>query len=102
MKGLPKQARGRPLLLPKEADEKVQLFVRSICEVGGVVSTRTVMATAKGLFKKADPPILVEFGGRLTLEKSWARSVLQRMGYVKPKGTKAAKHTQADLEILAC
>ena len=95
---LPKQARGRPLLLTKEADQQVQRFIRAIRESGGVVSTRTVIATAKGLFKKANPPILVEYGGPLKLGKPWARSLLQRMGFVKRKGTKSAKHLPEEFE----
>ena len=97
---LHKQVRGRPLLLSKEADQQVQRFVRAIRKTGGVVSTRTVIATAKRLFKKANPPILAEYGGPLKLEKSWARSVLQRMNFVKSKGTKSAKHAPADFEII--
>ena len=97
---LPKQQRGRPLLLGKEADMKVQAFIRAVRDSGGPISTTLVLASAKGLFKKANPPILIEYGGHLKLEKSWARSILQRMNFTKRKGTKAARHRPEDFEII--
>ena len=98
VKELPKQIQGRPLLLPKEADQQVQQFVTALRETGGVVNTSTVIAAAKGLFKKADPPLLEEQGGYLNLERTWARSLLQRMDFVKRKGTKSAKHSPEELD----
>ena len=59
---LPKQQSGCPLLLGKEADMKVQAFIRAVRDSGGPISTALVLASAKGLFKKANPPILVEYG----------------------------------------
>ena len=98
VKELPKLIQGRPLFLPKEADQQVQQFVTALRETGGVVNTSTVIAAATGLFKKADPPLLEEQGGYLNLERTWARSLLQRMDFVKRKGTKSVKHSPEELD----
>lgn len=100
IKELPKSDRGRPLLLGREADDKVQTFIKTIRANGGPVSTRLVLATATGLFRKANPPVLSEFGGSVKLEKTWARSVLQRMNFTKRKGTKATKSLPTDLHTI--
>ena len=39
---LPKQQHGRPLLLGKEADMKVQAFIRAVHDSGGPISTTLV------------------------------------------------------------
>ena len=43
---LPERERGRSKLLGNDLDEKVQLYIKSIREHGGVVSSRVVMAAA--------------------------------------------------------
>ena len=97
---LARHFRGRPVLLGKETDLKVQRFIRALRESGGPVSTPLVMAATKGLLKNETPPILSDFGGPVVLEKTWARSLLQRMHFTKRKGTKAARKLPADLEVV--
>ena len=98
---LPKKDRGRPLLLGKEWDEKVKRFIQAVRRSGGCISTKLVLAGTTGLLKSAKPPILVEHGGSITIDKSWARSVLDRMGYSKRKGTKGIKHRPDDMDDIS-
>ena len=97
---LPQKCRGRPLLLGNEGDERVRKFVTALRDSGGPISTSIVIAATKGLLRKCDPPLLKDFGGPIILEKTWARSLLQRMNFTKRKGTKAAKHRPDDLDEL--
>ena len=92
--------RGPPLLLGKEMDVQVQEYVKSLRENGGVVNSRIVMASAEGIVKSHDSNLLQENGGHIVLSKSWARSVLGRMGYVKRRASTKAKVTAADFDAL--
>jgi len=51
------------------------------------VSSWIVIAAAKGLMMTVGQAKLVEFGGYISFSKSWAYSVLHRMGYVQQKAT---------------
>ena len=95
---LPKGTRGRPLHLGREWDDKAKSFINAVQKSGGSVSTKLVLAGTKGLLQGAKPPILAEHGGTLTLDKTWARSLLDRMGYTKRKGTKGVKNRPDDMD----
>ena len=56
------------------------------------------MAAAKGIAKHNDPSLLVEHGGPVEIGKKWSVSLLSRMGYVKKKATKAARHLPMDFD----
>ena len=49
--------------------------------------TAIVRAAAAGMVKKKDPRLLADNGGHISLSKDWARYMLQRIGFVKRKGT---------------
>ena len=51
---LPEKKRGRSVLLGRELDSKVQLYLRKVREGGGVVSARIAMAAAKGIIMSCD------------------------------------------------
>ena len=91
---LPVKPRGRPLLLGK-LDQKVQCYLKKVRESGGVVNSRIVRSAAKGLVSYFNPSILVENGGHVDLSQNWALSLLERMNYVKKKGT-TAKSKESD------
>ena len=76
---LPPKKRGRPLLLGKNIDEQVQLYLRKIRENGGVVTASVVVATAWGILMLRDRTQLVEFGGHIELGRQWAYHLLSRM-----------------------
>ena len=78
---------GWPLLLGEDLDETVQNYLFSLRDVGGVINTAIVRAVAAGMVKKKDPRLLAVNGGHISLSKDWARYMLQRIGFVKRKGT---------------
>ena len=85
--------RGAPLKLGVDLDRQVQAYLRALREIGGVVNTAIVMASARGIMLKVDSTSLAEFGGHITLTKDWAKSLLRRMGFVKRRGTTKNKAT---------
>ena len=87
IKKLPTKDRGRPLLLGEELDAAVQEYVESLRKVNGSVNTLVVMGAAEGIVGARDISKLKQ----IEITKSWARSLLQRMGYVKRKCTTSAK-----------
>ena len=56
-----------------------------------------VMAAARGIVAHENRAFLSDFGGPFTPTRDWARGVLDRMGFTKRKGTRAAKHRISDL-----
>ena len=82
---LPKMAVGRPLLLGKDLDICVQDCINALRKVGGVVNTTIAMAAANGIIAARNPALLVQHWGHLEITKAWAKSLFQRMGYVKRK-----------------
>ena len=96
---LPEKKRGRKLLLGEHLDEKLQLYIRKTREGGGAVTTRIVMAAARGLLLASNRNILAEYGGDVRINRPWAQSLLERMGYVKRKATTSkGKYSLADFE----
>ena len=87
VKTLPVAKMGRPLLLGEDLGVKVQNYWFALRDVGGVINTAIVRAAAAGMVKRKDPKLLVVNGGHISLSKDWARYMLQRIGFVKRKGT---------------
>lgn len=85
---LPSKTRGRPLLLG-DIDSKVQAYLKKTRESGGVINSRIVMSVARGLVLYFNPSLLRENGGHVELNRNWALSLLERMHYVKRKGSTA-------------
>ena len=83
VKNLPTKEQGRPLLLGQALDKAVQDYVTSMRNVEGVVNTAIVMAAAEGIIAARDRSLLIQHGGHIEIKKSWAKSLLGRMGYVK-------------------
>ena len=86
--------KGRPLLLGEELDAAVQEYVSSFRIAGGVVNTVVVRAAAEGIISARDITKLTSHGGRINITKSWAMSLLNRMGYVKRKASTSGKIPQ--------
>lgn len=88
--------RGRPLLLG-DIDSRVQTYIKTIRKSGGAINSRIVMSAAKGLVLYYNPSLLKEKGGHIELSRNWALSLLERMYYVKRKGSTAkSKQTASD------
>ena len=96
---LTRSPRGAPTILGRY-DEMVQQFIRRTRANGGVVNIRTVTAAAEGILKKFAKHRLRQFGGPVVIDKSLARSILRRMGFVKRKGTKATKTLPSDFAAI--
>ena len=94
---LPHGNRGRPLMLGN-LDVQVHTLLHKLREAGGVVNRNIVIAIATGVVKHYDPTLLVEHGGHVNVGPKYAESLLQRMGYVKRKGTKAGRKLPADYD----
>ena len=62
-------------------------------QAGGVVNTTIVMAAAKGIVATKNSALLVEHGGHIEISKPWVKSLFNRMGYVKRKGSNDGKIT---------
>jgi len=82
---LPTEDRGRPLMLGQELDAAVQEYVESFRKINGSVNTLVVMGAAEGIVGDISKLKQIE------ITKSWARSLLIRMGYVKRKCTSSKK-----------
>ena len=87
MDSLETKQKGRPLLLGEELDAAVQEYVSSLRIAGGVVNTVVVRAAAEGIISARDITKLTSHGGHINITKSWAMSLLNRMGYVKRKAS---------------
>ena len=87
MAKLPEKKRGRKLLIGEHLDRKVQLYLTKLREGGGAITTCIVMTTTRGLLLACNRSMLVEYGGHVHLNRHWAQALLERMGFVKRKGT---------------
>ena len=94
---LPNSPRGKPCMLG-DLDEKIQLYIKAARENGAAVSTRIVMSAAEGIVTKFARHRLASYGGHIEITKTWARSLLRRMGYTQRKGTKGIKHLPKDFD----
>lgn len=74
--------------------------MNSVRENGAGVNSAIVMAGAKGIVKSFDSNLLKENGGHVNCCKSWAKSFLQRMGFVKRRASTKAKVNVADFEAI--
>ncbi len=92
---LPNAKRGRPLLLGVHDDTVVE-YVKSIRECGGVINRAIVISAAEGVLMAKNRGLLSKYGGPVELTRGWAESFLGRLGYVKRKGTKAARKVPDD------
>ena len=97
---IPKKPHGRPILLPSELDSRVQVYVRSLRQAGGIINTQVVVAAGKDIVEANDRSLLMENGGSLDLSQPWAKSLLIRMNFVKRKASTSQKVPPADLESI--
>ena len=90
--------RGRSLAL-WDVDEDVQKFITALRKSGTPVNTPVILAAAEGIIKSRDRTLLVEHGGHIRLTKNWAVSLMQRMNFVKRRGSTKAKIKLSDKEF---
>ena len=99
IKVMDRKPRGPPTLLGKYEKEVVD-YIQSLCLSGGMVNRPIVIVTARGIVINKEKSLLSNFGSPIDLSKSWAQSFLGRLGYVKRKGTKAARKVPDDFEFI--
>lgn len=59
------------------------------------MSASIVLVAAQSIVIHKNKSLLQEYGGSLSLKKSWGYSFLGRQGYVKRKGTRTAHKVPA-------
>ena len=91
MKSLPSKQWGWPPLLGEKLDMEVKSYISAVCVGGGVVTSAIVMAAATAIVRRHGWNLLYSREWRLMLTKTWAKSLLHRMGYVKRRGSSTAK-----------
>ena len=95
---LPQKKKGRPLLLGDKLDDQVKSYVQYLRTKGTPVNTAVVLGIASGIVKNHDSGLLASNGGHIVLGKPWAKHLLSRMGYVKRRGSTAAKVAVSNFE----
>uniref|UniRef100_A0A914USD6 DDE-1 domain-containing protein n=1 Tax=Plectus sambesii TaxID=2011161 RepID=A0A914USD6_9BILA len=91
---------GRPLLLGKEVDDKIQEHLHRLRNQGGTVNGAVVSAVTRVYLKKMDHAQYRLEGEEILSKRSFFQSLMRRMGFVKRKGTKAAKKLPRNFDEL--
>ena len=87
---IPTKLMGRPLTLG-DIDETVQKYIKALRVAGTAISAPLVLAAAQGIVEAKDRTLLVEHGGSIQLTRSWANSLMKRMGFVRRAATTQTK-----------
>ena len=87
-------------MLGDKLDDQVKNYVQYLRTKGIPVNTAVVLGIACGIVKNHDSSLLASNGGYIVLGKPWAKHLLSRMGYVKRRGSTAAKIAVSDYEEL--
>lgn len=91
------------LLLSDDMDHQVQIYITNLRKSGGwVVNTAIVCAVGMGIVMSENKQLLSENGDPITLTKTWAYSLLQRMNFVKRRGSCTAKTYIPNAGIILC
>ncbi len=90
VRSLPARKRGRKVMLGEELDHKVQNYVRALHSAGTPIGSSVVLAAGEGMVRAHNRTLLAQHEGHITITKSWAISLLKRMGYDRRKATTKA------------
>lgn len=111
VKELPSKPQGRPPLLGRVLDQELQTVIKAMRARGTAINSHIVIGVGRGILLKRNKQLLEEYGGPITLNREWAKSVLRRMGYTKRRANSKSKvfvseflqrKTQYLLDIKAC
>ena len=67
---------GCPLMLGEELDKLVRHYLGELCDCGGVVNTRIIIAVGLGVVSYKDANLLAKYGRDIVLTKHWAMYLL--------------------------
>ena len=95
---LPEKRRGRPLLVGEALDTQVQDYLLFLRQKGAVVNTSIAMGCAEGIVASFDANMLAHNGGHIVITKTWAKSLMQHMGFVKRRATTKSKVSIEDFQ----
>lgn len=82
----PARKGGRKVLLGKDLDRNVQVYLKKP-RGWGTISMGIAMAAARGILQKSHHSLRAEYGGPIHLTLHWAHSLLKRMKLVQRKAT---------------
>ena len=85
--GLPEKS----LLVGQELDNQTKDYLLFLRQKGAVVNIPIAMGCAEGIVLNADANMLACNSGPISIAKTWAKRLLQCMGFVKRRVTTKAK-----------
>ena len=74
----------------------IQDYIQSLRLIGGVVNTAITVAAAQAIISARCPGMLQCEGGDICIGKDWAKSLMQRVGFVRRKVSNACKVLPAE------
>ena len=98
VKKIPVKTRGRPLLLGK-LNSDVQKYIKALRTAGTPVNVPVVLAAAEGIVTAKNRSILSKYCGHIELNRTWAVSILRRMGFVQRRGSTQTKASLSDEQV---
>ena len=90
VRSLHKLKRGRKVMLGEQLDAKVKNYILALRNAGAPIGSSVVMAAGEGIVRAHDRTQLVQHGGHIQITKTWALSLLKRIGFVKRKASTKA------------
>ena len=91
--------RGHPLLLATVLDNQLRDYVKHLRDAGAIVNPAIVISAAEGLIKSHASNLECN-GGHIILTKSWTKSFLLRLGFMRRRVNTKAKVNPSDFELL--
>ena len=96
---LPLKKRGCPLLLGSELDNKVKSYIKEAM-VAGLPLILQLSWQVEKIVRKNKKNLLKDNAGPIDINKTWAKSLLSRLGYVRQKASSTAKVEPPNYEQL--
>ena len=91
VKSLPQLKQGRPPLLGDDIDRQVISYIKELREKKGIIITAVTVASGEAIVNRVNKGLLKENGGPIELTSVWAKSLHQRINFVKRKATTSGK-----------
>ena len=88
------------MLIGDELDEQLKLYVRELRARRAGIDTTVLITCGEAIVSRVDKKLLKVRGRLIDLSKSWAKSLLGRMGYVKRKVNTTVKVELSHFEEL--